>query len=969
MDKSKSSDAASATEHSSKPNLFRRALSLRHRLTGSHRKAHHTIHHISAPILLPTDHLPADLLAYTASTSAHRSSGEFWPSSDPISNASDAGSACSDAKEPGTPTKKTSLARSLFGSDTKKAKAKRRSHEPPSTSYLAFPIPTLSIAPKRAVATTSTATTTTDTIARLEAESAAMRPTSPESTHAAAVNDRAVMSPQPLQRAASTPPEFPTSARVHPHQLSHSPMGPPDATHTNDITTWPHTATAPTASPSGTYTHPSRHVSTKRFGDLSPIVSASNAENESKLAATARSVMSSSAAFLRNSGIFTSSHDEQSAGMPHYYSEQFDVVNAYTSMPSGQTSPADSPCDESILAATAAIHAHIMEEKSDGDDGDDDDNDSMPDPLLSPKKMSGAAHAAEQQRADTTKRHETPPQSPRVARLSAELHAIRRKLMTLYLMNDDEAQEADAQQDTASSVPATAKTDAMPKEAAAATTAPASGWVAKNAEREKRVPRAMEPVASTAVSDIDDDDDHHELTDDEQIAEDNHRSLMTLLSKQARAESILVRSLEVMRDDFWRPLHDYYCRDSSFSGWLGRRASSFTGRARAVSRNNSTATSASSSSSSNMGAASVPLAAMDGPSTTASIRRKSHESTLNRNSDVISHLSGRRMAEIIEAEATASDTPAMVREVNGIFAFVPDLLAFHLDFSSELQLLLHEKGSIDGVVALFERRVRGLRLYADYVDRYPRAFITLERLCYRDSKFAKQLRECERVAGYVNLRSILSKPRERICAYVGFLEVAADLRPSGSMAQKIADSAVDELHRLLECLTPDLDRITLLEQVAAVQRRIHNLPQPLLHLESRLLHQGELLYYPKTGQANGRMYCFLFNDRLVVTKETADAHQYAHQTTVVLTRTVVTASEASTGRFRHVFCLRAGAWPAIFQADDWDSFRTWTEHLRLALDALPNDPMIPTRFRLVTKLQLAQMENTRSSMVMVPHLI
>jgi hypothetical protein len=464
---------------------------------------------------------------------------------------------------------------------------------------------------------------------------------------------------------------------------------------------------------------------------------------------------------------------------------------------------------------------------------------------------------------------------------------------------------------------------------------------------------------------------------------DNHHSLMTLLSKQARAESILVRSLEVMRDDFWCPLHDYYCRDSSFTGWLGRQASSLTGRGRKLSRNNSTATITSSSSSSNYcgGGGSPPstitesndslsFTRLDGPSTTAVTRRKSHEPLLNSNSDVTSHLRGQRMAEIIETEATSSDTPAMVRKLNSIFAFVPELLAFHLDFSSELQMLQRENGSIDKVVALFERRVRGLRLYADYVDRYPQAFISLERLCYRDSKFAKQLRECERIAGYVNLRSILTKPRERICAYVGFLEVAADLCPSGSLAQKIADNSVDELHRLLECLTPDLDRITILEQVAAVQRRILNMPQPLLHMESRLLHQGELLYYPKTGQANGRMYCFLFNDRLVVTKETNEEYnQYNHQTTIMLSRTVVTASEASTGRFRHVFCLRAGAWPVIFQADDWDSFRTWTEYLRLALDALPNDPMIPTRFRLVTKLQLSHMENTRSSMVMIPHLI
>ncbi|KAI9591068.1 hypothetical protein BDF19DRAFT_456478 [Syncephalis fuscata] len=635
------------------------------------------------------------------------------------------------------------------------------------------------------------------------------------------------------------------------------------------------------------------------------------------------------------------------------------------------------------------------------------------------------------------------PQSPRVARLSAELHLIRRKITALYLMSDDTTTPEVTTPKVTTVATSTSNNDTNDTNSTPSndtdtntvTGAPGSGWVAKNVRRvmyaardgyrdstgslngddqdsdtqilatrssrslsissqpttsiiasnttttiiNNRSSQILEPVDSDTPSDIE--DDKHNLTDDEQIAEDNHQSLMVLLSKQARAESILVRSLEVMRDDFWRPLHDYYCsRDGSFSGWLGRRASSFTVKHRSLSRNNSMTTTASSSSSSNIYESSPPIAesndginisTLDGPSTTATgaIRRKSHDSTLNANADAISHLSGQRMAEIIEAETTSNDTPSMVREIDGIFAFVPNLLAFHLDFSSELQALQREHGPIDKVVAVFEQRVRGLRLYADYVDRFPRALIALERLCCRDSKFAKQLRECERLAGYVNLRSILAKPRERICAYVGFLEVAADLCPPNSLAQKIADNSVDELHRLLECLTPDLDRITVLEQVATVQRRLLSLPQPLLHMDSRLLHQGELLYYPKAGQANGRMHCFLFNDRLVVTKETSEAHQYAHQTTIMLHRTVVTASEASTGRFRHVFCLRAGAWPVIFQADDWDNFRQWTEYLRLALDALPTDPMIPTRFRLVTKLQLAQMENTRSSMVYVPHII
>ncbi|KAI8056247.1 hypothetical protein BDF22DRAFT_331726 [Syncephalis plumigaleata] len=1008
-----------------------------------------------------------------------------------------------------------------------------------------------------------------------------------------------------------------------------------------------------------------------RFGNLSPIMSMSNNDTESKLATTAllqdqmedmnekeqcptsdngalhqqanrRSIVSSSATFLRNSGLFTSLNydvEESTTGnTPHYYSDQLDVVNDYTNMPSNQTSPSTSLHSESILAMTASKKStrsieplpndidvdQLVEDGqlSDADEADDD----LPDPLLTqrpprfradsleeltpemhftsvatrdtatsnappsaielnglsavPRARKGGhrnsfgemesyhhRHAAARRRESIQQQHinvnpsqrtswqsatsnqanainstpslnryhrrafsadvasdvngwrdpclrittkeksivsnennsssngnntikrSEPPQSPRVARLSAELNSIRRKLMTLYLMTDEGPEEASSVTDASAAADMAANAvhhNATPttnvandtKEGAATTdtntavgATPGYGWVAKNVRRVMyaardgyrddldtdvngnehqhqatsnmtadndtammlsntkqgsnelailpsssssssaastatsnivssstiavplglTVPNAMnrsnshksEQVESAAVTDIEDD---NELTDDEQIAEDNHRSLMTLLSKQARAESILVRSLEVMRDDFWRPLHDHYCRDSSFSGWLGRRTCSFTGRGRGLSRNNSTATSASSSSSTNCcggpssssvitttegGNESSGFTRLDGgPSTTAIIRRKSHESLLNQNSDVISHLGGQRMAEIIEAEATSTDTPTMVRDINSIFAFVPELLAFHLDFSSELQTLQQEGGSIDRVVALFERRVRGLRLYADYVDRYPRAFISLERLCYRDNKFAKQLRECERLAGYVNLRSILTKPRERICAYVGFLEVAADLCPTGSLSQKIADNSVDELHRLLECLTPDLDRITILEQVAAVQRRILNMPQPLLHMESRLLHQGELLYYPKTGQANGRMHCFLFNDRLVVAKETNEAHhQYNHQTTIMLSRTVVTASEASTGRFRHVFCLRAGTWPAIFQADDWDSFRTWTEYLRLALDALPNDPMIPTRFRLVTKLQLSQMENTRSSMVVVPHFI
>ncbi|RKP10353.1 hypothetical protein THASP1DRAFT_21934 [Thamnocephalis sphaerospora] len=615
---------------------------------------------------------------------------------------------------------------------------------------------------------------------------------------------------------------------------------------------------------------------------------------------------------------------------------------------------------------------------------------------------------------------------PRTTRLSVELTEMRRKLASLYWTTeeaDEESDDSKAKQEVdrqlQSSVSVSSGSSAQ-KSAHDTASGDASkleeveesdemvgyGWVAKNVRRvvhaardgyrddphDTPLPRLTitipagcdgeETVDSVELNGADDDDGDDTELDDEQIEEENHKSLTMLLNKQTRAESILVRSLELMRDGFWQPLREHYVHSTRSTSWFSRRTHTFTSRSRSRSRTRTTSSASPAATAAELSTTSMlPLThsfdsttevdcsnlgpespAFSDSGTFSTNGRRSQDST----PEDSGYTSVKRMAEMIEMAAASSDVNSMVKEVDAVFAFIPMLLGFHMEFLSELRTLQRENATTAQVVAVFVRRVRGLRIYTDFVDHFPRALVAFERMYCKDTHFAKQVRGCERDAGHVNLRALLVKPRERIRAYVGFLEVVADLCPSYSPEQEAADKCVDELHRLLECLAPDIDRIIMLEQAAAVQRHITGLPRPLLHIESQLLYQGDLLYYPKAGQASGRMRCFLFNDRMVVTKETGE-HQYAHQTTVCLASTVATASEASTGRFRHVFCLRAGVWPAIFQADNWDEFRAWTERLRGALEALPKDPKVSTRFRFVTKLQVAQMENTSSPVVAVPH--
>src|SRR5690349_12702134 len=102
MGELKRRDSASTTERP-KSGFFRRALSLRHRLTGR-RKSNEGIRYISSPIMSPLNQTPTEYLISSSSAnslpsarsslgdpsrparplSARPMSAEFWPASDPI---------------------------------------------------------------------------------------------------------------------------------------------------------------------------------------------------------------------------------------------------------------------------------------------------------------------------------------------------------------------------------------------------------------------------------------------------------------------------------------------------------------------------------------------------------------------------------------------------------------------------------------------------------------------------------------------------------------------------------------------------------------------------------------------------------------------------------------------------------------------------------------------------------------------
>ncbi|RKP05876.1 hypothetical protein THASP1DRAFT_25704 [Thamnocephalis sphaerospora] len=214
------------------------------------------------------------------------------------------------------------------------------------------------------------------------------------------------------------------------------------------------------------------------------------------------------------------------------------------------------------------------------------------------------------------------------------------------------------------------------------------------------------------------------------------------------------------------------------------------------------------------------------------------------------------------------------------FSALDRLVELHSSLSYELSVLDMHHTSPEVLAQVFNGHMQDMKVYIQYVSQQADTFVAFENFCVYDAGFRKAVESCDDGASVQELRELVFQPWCRIQYYfealTGLLAIQSIPADSNDTGHKAKPSPGAEalhytlrwLNRIDQAMTPSLSVVAQLAPIARLQRQITGLTAPLLTESLRLVRGDRLLWNVHRGRQPILTQCFLFTDRILITRRT-----------------------------------------------------------------------------------------------------
>ncbi|RKP25643.1 hypothetical protein SYNPS1DRAFT_28628 [Syncephalis pseudoplumigaleata] len=277
------------------------------------------------------------------------------------------------------------------------------------------------------------------------------------------------------------------------------------------------------------------------------------------------------------------------------------------------------------------------------------------------------------------------------------------------------------------------------------------------------------------------------------------------------------------------------------------------------------------------------------------------------------------------------------KQIDTIFRCAMKLIPFHkfLLRDAEQALKEHEQmGTLRGIVEAVQTHMPGFQYYQHYLHEYPRIISTLEHLTFEHSSFRRALEKCSEDAGQINIRALLSAPKEHIITYHALLQKLVELYEPN-------DPEYDEFRMCLQKMQSihnDVKQLLCIgeqkDAVVQIQASLDGLGEFLVSESRRLVFQGSLSRIIMPAGNTKQRVCFLFNDMLVFAKDKKNGRRnykgriYLHG---------IKIRRICHRKYPNTFVIVDSARKEFYFQAENDSFcREWVHHLREVMRHSPS---------------------------------
>ncbi|KAI8057615.1 hypothetical protein BDF22DRAFT_661674 [Syncephalis plumigaleata] len=191
----------------------------------------------------------------------------------------------------------------------------------------------------------------------------------------------------------------------------------------------------------------------------------------------------------------------------------------------------------------------------------------------------------------------------------------------------------------------------------------------------------------------------------------------------------------------------------------------------------------------------------------------------------------------------ASKVSRLEQQTTTIFSCAMKLIPFHKFFlrDAEQALGLHdETGTLKGLMTAVQCHMPGFQYYLHYLSEYPRIASTLEHLTRDNSVFRRLLEQCSENAGQVNIRALLSGPKEHIVLYHSLLQKFIELYAPDDPEYQAFHECFTKFQSICKDATMLIRIGQQKEAVAQIQESLDGLGEFLVTESRRLVYQGTL---------------------------------------------------------------------------------------------------------------------------------
>jgi hypothetical protein len=207
------------------------------------------------------------------------------------------------------------------------------------------------------------------------------------------------------------------------------------------------------------------------------------------------------------------------------------------------------------------------------------------------------------------------------------------------------------------------------------------------------------------------------------------------------------------------------------------------------------------------------------------------------------------------------------------------LLNLHTSLSEELNAIDIHQATLETLARIFDRYKQRMKIYIQYVSQQASIFIEFENMCVYNTEFRQVVASCDEGTSIQELRELSFQPWCRIQYYfetfAAMLAISHASKHTTQYSEQEYPTGASSLQQTLrwlnqidQAMMPALSIVAQLAPVARLQRRISGLPAPLLAAALRLLRDDQLYWKEYRDQPPVPVHCFIFNDRLLITRIT-----------------------------------------------------------------------------------------------------